>query len=587
MQKKLVLWGLILILSLLIFPNTSRAELFEPNNKVGIGMVGLDDQGIIDAATMVNGDTGAYGYVNIVISEGDRDFTKWQDVCNKLRVSKLIPIFRLATRSEGGYWRRPDKEGAGEWASFLNRLNCTTTPLYIQLFNEPTHGSEWGGTVDPVNYAEVTLAFAKTLKSINANFFILAGGLDQATPHQPPNYYDAGRFWQEVVQARPDYFESFDGLSVHCYNRGFSLNGLKESGRSSVRCYEWELEILSSIGVKKELPIFITEAGWIGNPQQVASAYRRIYEQIWLPDGRVRAVTPFILSYIGHPFEPFSFKKTGNIAEGEPKYHDQYYTIKDIPKQKGNPPQTERVNVLSPLPTTLIKGSTYHFQLWLRNAGQSIWQKPEGFTIDFVNKPKGNYSFSSLYNVKPNDSTIINLLFAVDDEIGPKDLSIGLFKNGEQKALLFPWSTRIIDPLPLNFNLSVFPGKPYDGPATIQIFNSQNRLLYQAEDVAVNGGVGLIPKIKGVSLGQKYRVVVLVDFYLPRQEYVTFDLENSVTFEMLIPGDSNHDGKFSIEDVFLLPKSRELFRSFLPSLLSSRENIFKNGNLLVRGVMQK
>lgn len=587
MQKKLVVWVFLLFIGLFLLPTQSMANLFEPNNKVGIGLAGLDDEGIVDASNMVNGNGGSWGYVTVVIPENDRDFSKWQGICNKLRVARLIPIFRLATQPSGGSWRRPDKEGAGEWAGFLNRLNCTTETTYVVLFNEPNHAPEWGGGIDPVNYAETTLQFAKTLKSTSNKFFIMPAGLDQAAPHQPPNYYDAGQFWREVLAAQPSYFDYFDGLSAHCYpNPGFSASPHKR-GRNSIDCYDWELSHLRSLGVNKELPVFITETGWVAGAGNLAENYKIAFEQVWLPDSRVRAVTPFILSYIGHPFEPFSFKKINGTPDR--KYNDQYYAVHDLPKVQGNPPHKEKVNVLSPLPTTLIKGSTYHFQLWLRNAGQSIWHKPEGFVIDFINKPSGDYSFSSLYNVEPGDSTIINLHVTVKEDVGSKDLSIGLFKNGENKALLFPWNARVIDPPPMQVVLSAFPGTPYDGEATIQIFNAQNKLLFQNKKVNFENGIGMLPEISGVSLGQKYRIVALVDFYLPRQESFVVDNQNVVTFEMLIPGDSNHDGKFSIEDVFLLPKSRELFRSFLPGLIKSSlgKDSLKQEKVLVRRVMKK
>ena len=567
MQKIALYSAVLLILASFFVASSAKAALFEPNNKVGIGMAGLDDKSIVEAANMVNGNNGSMGYVTIVIQEGDRDLSKWQGICNKLRTARLIPIFRLATRPEGGNWRRPNSRDAIEWASFLNRLNCTTTTTYIQPFNEPNHAAEWGGAVDPQGYADTMLFFTKTLKNANPNFFLLAGGLDQAAPQQSPNYYDAEQFWREVLQAQPSFFDNFDGLATHCYpNPGFSAS-VNKRGRNSIDCYNWELSRLAGLGVVKDLPIFITETGWIGGAGNLAENYKTAYEQVWLPDLRVRAVTPFVLSYIGAPFEPFSFKKSNTSDTNAQPFHDQYYAVRDIPKVHGDPPQTERVNVLSPLPAQLVRGSRYSFQLWLKNTGQSILHKPDGYSIDFIKKPTGDFLFSPLYNVEPNDSTIVNLTLQVGDEAGTVDYSIGLFKNGQLKTVLFPWVVVLTDPPPMQMNLSIFPGRPYTGKATIQVIDENGLLLYEEKDVSFKEGLGLITQVKGVLLGQPYKIVALVDFYLPREQNIIVESDNTVVFEMLIPGDANNDGKFTIEDVFLMPASKQLYRSFLPSLM--------------------
>ena len=207
------------------------------------------------------------------------------------------------------------------------------------------------------------------------------------------------------------------------------------------------------------------------------------------------------------------------------------------------------------------------FQLWLKNTGQSILHKSDGYSIDFVKKPTGAFSFSPLYNLEPNDSAIVNLTLQVGDEAGTVDYSIGLFKNGQLKTVLFPWVVVLTDPPPMQMNLSIFPGRPYTGKATIQVIDENGLLLYEEKDVSFKEGLGLITQVKGVLLGQPYKIVALVDFYLPREQNIIVESDNTVVFEMLIPGDANNDGKFTIEDVFLMPASKQLYRSFLPSLM--------------------
>lgn len=569
MLKNIQSFFVMFFLFLFCCNTVAQASLFEPNNKFGIGIAVPEAQDIKDAALLVNGNGGSWGYTTLVIQEDNRDINKWQGVCNTLRSNRLIPIFRLATKLENSAWRRPDAKDAIEWATFLKKLNCTTENTYIVLFNEPNHATEWGGAVDPKNYADTMLFFARTLKNTNPNFFIMLAGLDQAAPQQPPTYNDAGQFWREVLTAQPAIFDYVDGLASHCYpNPGFSASPTKR-GRNSIGCYDWELSFLSGLGVSKELPVFITETGWVNGVSDLSEKYKTAYEQLWLPDGRVRAVTPFIINYMGSPFEQFSWKKQGASIQSDENgnpFFDHYYVIKDLKKVQGQPPQINKVHVLSPLPVTLIQSSQYQFQLWLRNAGQSIWHKPDGYAIDFIEKPDFTYSFSALYNIEPNDSGIINLDITTRDSIGEKKLTFGLFRNGELKATLFPWSMRIINPPPIKLHASVFPGREAEGMGELQLFDSQNNIVFKEKNVQFINGVATVPSLKNVSLGVRYRAVLIMDFYLPRQEFITIEDKNSLVFQMLIPGDANNDGTLSIEDIFLMPVNKTFIRSYLPKL---------------------
>jgi hypothetical protein len=74
-----------------------------------------------------------------------------------------------------------------------------------------------------------------------------------------------------------------------------------------------------------------------------------------------------------------------------------------------------------------------------------------------------------------------------------------------------------------------------------------------------------IPAIYNVVTGKKYRVVILKPFYLPRQEFVSFQKgENSVSFKMMYPFDFNRDGKFDFSDIQTVFQKPYLLRLFLP-----------------------
>ncbi|MEO6508340.1 MAG: hypothetical protein ABIO02_00140, partial [Patescibacteria group bacterium] len=276
------------------------------NNKFGIHLAVPATEQIEKSAELVNSSGGDWGYITLVIQENDRNHDKWQDTFNKLRELHLIPIIRLATQQQGAMWRRPTEEDADQWAEFLNELNWVVKDRYIVIFNETNHGAEWGGSVDPVGYAHVAQTFAEKIKAKNKDYFIMLGGFDASAPDVAPSYADEADYFKTVVDTIGVHkFNSlFSGLSSHSYpNPGFA--GLPYgTGRGSVRTYEWELEQLKNWGVK-ELPVFITETGWDGNALSrttVASNFQTVFNSVWLPDDRVKAVTPFVLDYQGAPF---------------------------------------------------------------------------------------------------------------------------------------------------------------------------------------------------------------------------------------------------------------------------------------------
>src|SRR3989339_1270410 len=110
--------SILLLLFLSFFPQSVHA-IYDPlsvsNNKYGIHIAELTD--LTDAANLVNSSGGDWGYVTLVIQDGDRNQSKWQELFNEMRRLHLIPILRLATHPEGDSWKIPQKEDAKRWAS--------------------------------------------------------------------------------------------------------------------------------------------------------------------------------------------------------------------------------------------------------------------------------------------------------------------------------------------------------------------------------------------------------------------------------------------------------------------------------------
>lgn len=236
--------------------------LSTPNNRFGVHLIQATPDESSPAASLVNSNGGDWGYVTILIEQKDKNKDKWQAFFDDLRRRRLIPLVRLATEPEGDKWKRPSMDDLSSWADFLNSLNWPTKNRYIIVYNEPNHGAEWGGVTDSRSYAQILNKAIDEFKKRSDDFFMLNAGFDASTPHEPPNYYDEISYLQEMNEEVPGIFNKLDGWVSHSYpNPGFvgHPNGV---GRTSVRGWIWEQQILGSLGLSKILPIFITESGW-------------------------------------------------------------------------------------------------------------------------------------------------------------------------------------------------------------------------------------------------------------------------------------------------------------------------------------
>ncbi|MBI2641225.1 hypothetical protein HYW87_01350, partial [Candidatus Roizmanbacteria bacterium] len=479
---KTFLITLFILSSSIFFTRSVYADDFKnANNKFGIHLAQPHLEDLQKAKELVNSNGGDWGYVTLVIQENDRNKDKWQDVFNRLRKLHLIPIIRIATKPEGSNWKRPTKEDASSWAEFLNSLNWVIKHRYVVLFNEPNHASEWGGAVDPQNYATVAVEFAKKLTEKNSDFFVMLAGLDASAPQALPNYQDEYTFLTAVLNkiTIQQYNNLFSGLASHSYpNPAFAGSPYGE-GRGTVRTYLWELQVLSASGVKT-LPVFITETGWDRakiDEDSVAENFIESYRTIWLPDEKVVAVTPFVFDYQGDPFLNFSWKKFQDSD-----FYQQYYTVQSLAKTRGEPEQIEKGTIQFDLPKELVAHSNYHFQVGVRNNGQAVWDKDFGYQLSIVggqDKPF-EYFFSDLKNINPFEDVEIDLYIKTNATLGKRDAQIELQKDGKPLIQSATWHFEIF-PLPsLRFSVSLFPYLSSNGADfEIQVFNSKEELVFK------------------------------------------------------------------------------------------------------------
>ena len=357
-----------------------------PNNKFGIHIIQATPDESSPAASLVNSSGGDWGYITFLIESKDRDENKWKEFFNDLRRRHLIPIVRLATKPLNAHWERPYEGEEQAWADFLDKLNWPTKNRYVIVYNEPNHAKEWGNKVDAKSYAKVLDQTITALKNKNRDFFVLNAGLDASAPQKLPEYQDQLSFMREMEEVVPGIFNKLDGWASHSYPNPEFAGSPYAVGRGTIRTWIWEIQVLRSLGLTKDLPIFITETGWkhsegiqispyLPSPETVAEYFKDAFNIAW-SNPQIAAVTPFILSYQEYPFDHFSFKKLASKSSLDPKlpFHPQYYEVQNLPKIKGSPIQENMAErTLGEIYSTIVAGQTYNIDLTFKNTGQSIW----------------------------------------------------------------------------------------------------------------------------------------------------------------------------------------------------------------------
>lgn len=324
------------------YPNFSSFE--KPNNKFGLYIYAEEDRFFKLAENLVNSTGGDWGYVLIPYNIKDRDIQKWRRVFEDLSKKHLTPIIQLWDVDTKDY-----KNDTKEAAKFLNSLLWPVKERYISAYNEPNDDRFWKGDANAKNYAQVLNYTIDAFKKENPNFFMLNGAVNSSAP-DGSGYIGALSFVYQMNAEIPGIFNKLDGWASHSYPQPNFAGSPYGTGLLSVKSYESELAYLKTLGLSKELPVFITETGWAHaegesynssfyNASQVGQFFKIAFEEIWLKDDRVRAVTPFTV-YYKTPFDHFSWINEDGVP------YEQYEVLKKVKKVRGEPASLQQAQMV-------------------------------------------------------------------------------------------------------------------------------------------------------------------------------------------------------------------------------------------------
>jgi hypothetical protein len=307
------------------------------NNKFGLYVYSTGDF-IRKADEMINTNGGDWGYVLIPYNVRDRDGGKWRELFDLLAQKHLIPIIQLWDVSLDDY-----EDETRNAAKFLDNLNWPIKHRYISAYNEMNDSRFWKGKLDPEGYAKVLEYTIEAFNSRDEDFFILNGAFNSTAPNGN-GYMEQLAYMRKMNDSVPGIFEKLDGWASHPYPQPAFTGLPTDTGRVSIRAYEWELAVLQNeFDVDTtNLPVFITETGWphaegenynsnFYNAETVSKYIKQAFEDVWLKDDRVVAVTPFTI-YYDPPFDHFSW------VDKDGHGYMQFDVIKQMRKVQGKPP---------------------------------------------------------------------------------------------------------------------------------------------------------------------------------------------------------------------------------------------------------
>ena len=79
--------------------------------------------------------------------------------------------------------------------------------------NEPNHSKEWGGEIEPVEYAQYHVEFYEALKESSGDYFVLNAGFDASAANTRISM-DEERFLNEIIKEVPEYFEKIEESKI-------------------------------------------------------------------------------------------------------------------------------------------------------------------------------------------------------------------------------------------------------------------------------------------------------------------------------------------------------------------------------------
>jgi hypothetical protein len=202
----------------------------------------------------------------------------------------------------------------------------------------------------------------------------------------------------------------------------------------------------------------------------------------------------------------------------------------------------------------LVAGSKYYLKAKITNLGQNILDATDGFKLKVeYNQNDFQIKSNSVPTLEPNQNGDISLFLNTPKSPGSYDINVYIGRNSDWSQI--ETEKVLIIPSP-SVNLTVQLGWKSDIKAqnvTLLIYDNQEFLIHKITGLSLHSHNLLINNLHNIIPGHKYRIVLLVPNYLPRQTVVKItDSQNNLGLSRLYPLDLDGNGKFTINDVWMM-----------------------------------
>ena len=285
------------------------------------------------------------------------------------------------------------------------------------------------------------------------------------------------------------------GRPIHIQIPGFSGSPYAY-GKGTLATFLWELDLLKSLGLKKTLPVFITETGWqhsfgkqydtrLLSPDTLSSYLTAASQSIW-QNPYIAAITPFVFNYQDYPFDHFSFKKLN-----APDFYTHYTAYRQIPKTKGVPRQRESVRTDTQLlPNSMVMQSTYTISTLLQNTGQSIFYTDKNYELRIRDNKR---MFASMCDpipeLEPNEQGMVRCSLKAPNEEGNYTVTVSII-HGPNDIPVEQTMVKIIPPPSATIRVELGFNKNVSIPsATVLVYDVSDILLHKFTNVPIQNGI--------------------------------------------------------------------------------------------------
>jgi hypothetical protein len=123
-------------------------------------------------------------------------------------------------------------------------------------------------------------------------------------------------------------------------------------------------------------------------------------------------------------------------------------------------------------------------------------------------------------------------------------------RHGTQDTVIETGSLQLVPPPSIDINIQLGWRPDNSAPSATVLIYDNLTLIHKVQGVSFTEGKATIKELRNVVPGNKYRVVVLVPYYLPQQHITTLKADTTtVTVPRLLPFDFNQDGTLTLGDI--------------------------------------